>query len=126
MLLVKRGGRGDSVEERWDPCPERLSESSSARKGNSETEPGSPGDSEAERAERQGEGAQQEGEDVEVMDTRMFRADNRLKQLWHVLYAQVLSLQSELQFKEAEINEMKTKLLSSDKNKTASPVARTR
>ncbi|XP_012736795.2 ATR-interacting protein isoform X1 [Fundulus heteroclitus] len=34
------------------------------------------------------------------------------------------SLQSELQFKEAEIHEMKTKLLSSDKNKTASPLAR--
>ncbi|XP_054906312.1 ATR-interacting protein isoform X2 [Poeciliopsis prolifica] len=41
------------------------------------------------------------------------------------LNKKVLSLQSELQFKEAEINEMKTKLLSSDKNKTASPVART-
>uniref|UniRef100_A0A096M8I1 ATR-interacting protein-like n=1 Tax=Poecilia formosa TaxID=48698 RepID=A0A096M8I1_POEFO len=35
------------------------------------------------------------------------------------LNKKVLSLQSELQFKEAEINEMKTKLLSSDKNKTS-------
>ncbi|XP_043976797.1 ATR-interacting protein isoform X2 [Gambusia affinis] len=41
------------------------------------------------------------------------------------LNKKVLSLQCELQFKEAEINEMKTKLLSSDKNKTPSPVART-
>ncbi|XP_038136815.1 ATR-interacting protein isoform X1 [Cyprinodon tularosa] len=40
------------------------------------------------------------------------------------LNKKVQSLQSELQFKEAEINEMKTKLLSSDKNKTASPLAR--
>lgn len=39
---------------------------------------------------------------------------------------QVQSLQSELQFKEAEINEMKTKLLSSDRNKTASPLPRNR
>ncbi|XP_047203407.1 ATR-interacting protein isoform X1 [Girardinichthys multiradiatus] len=40
------------------------------------------------------------------------------------LNRKVQSLQSELQFKEAEINEMKTKLLTSDKNKTASPLAR--
>ncbi|XP_029287507.1 LOW QUALITY PROTEIN: ATR-interacting protein [Cottoperca gobio] len=40
------------------------------------------------------------------------------------LNRKVQSLQSELQFKEAEINEMKTKLLSSDKNKTASPLPR--
>ncbi|XP_067442577.1 ATR-interacting protein isoform X2 [Thunnus thynnus] len=40
------------------------------------------------------------------------------------LNKKVQSLQSELQFKEAEINEMKTKLHSSDKNKTASPLPR--
>lgn len=39
---------------------------------------------------------------------------------------QVQSLQSELQFKEAEINEIKTKLHSSDKNKMASPLPRNR
>ncbi|XP_014885613.1 ATR-interacting protein-like [Poecilia latipinna] len=41
------------------------------------------------------------------------------------LNKKVLSLQSELQFKEAEINEMKTKLLSSDKNKTSPKVLST-
>ncbi|KAM9409065.1 ATR-interacting protein [Pholidichthys leucotaenia] len=40
------------------------------------------------------------------------------------LNKKVQSLQSELQFKEAEINEMKTKLHSSDKIKTASPLPR--
>ncbi|XP_017286990.1 ATR-interacting protein [Kryptolebias marmoratus] len=40
------------------------------------------------------------------------------------LNRKVQSLQSELQFKEAEINDMKTKLLSSDKTKMPSPVAR--
>ncbi|KAG8007546.1 ATR-interacting protein [Nibea albiflora] len=40
------------------------------------------------------------------------------------LNRKVQSLQSELQFKEAEINEMKTKLHSSDKNKVASPLTR--
>ncbi|CAG5978236.1 unnamed protein product [Menidia menidia] len=40
------------------------------------------------------------------------------------LNRKVQSLQSELQFKEAEINQMKTKLHSSDKNKTASPLPR--
>lgn len=40
------------------------------------------------------------------------------------LNRKVQSLQSELQFKEAEINEMKVKLLSSDRNKMASPLAR--
>ncbi|XP_061582956.1 ATR-interacting protein [Cololabis saira] len=40
------------------------------------------------------------------------------------LNRKVQSLQSELQFKEAEINEMKTKLQYSDKNKMASPLAR--
>uniref|UniRef100_UPI0037E8C8D9 ATR-interacting protein n=1 Tax=Semicossyphus pulcher TaxID=241346 RepID=UPI0037E8C8D9 len=40
------------------------------------------------------------------------------------LNRKVQSLQSELQFKEAEINEMKTKLINSDKNKTASPLPR--
>ncbi|XP_078804024.1 ATR-interacting protein isoform X3 [Oryzias latipes] len=39
------------------------------------------------------------------------------------LKKKVQSLQSELQFKEAEITEMKTKLMSSDRNKVASPVA---
>ncbi|XP_078804023.1 ATR-interacting protein isoform X2 [Oryzias latipes] len=39
------------------------------------------------------------------------------------LNRKVQSLQSELQFKEAEITEMKTKLMSSDRNKVASPVA---
>lgn len=44
---------------------------------------------------------------------------------WHVdVDVQVQSLQSELQFKEAEINEMKTKLHNSDKNKMASPLPR--
>lgn len=40
------------------------------------------------------------------------------------LNRKVQSLQSELQFKEAEIIEIKTKLHSSDKNKTASPLTR--
>ncbi|XP_068460422.1 ATR-interacting protein isoform X2 [Clinocottus analis] len=40
------------------------------------------------------------------------------------LNRKVQSLQSELQFKEAEINEMKTKLHSSDKTKMASPLPR--
>ncbi|TNN45141.1 ATR-interacting protein [Liparis tanakae] len=40
------------------------------------------------------------------------------------LNKKVLSLKSELQFKEAEINEMKTKLHSSDKPKMASPLPR--
>ncbi|XP_034389072.1 ATR-interacting protein isoform X2 [Cyclopterus lumpus] len=40
------------------------------------------------------------------------------------LNKKVQSLKSELQFKEAEINEMKTKLHSSDKTKTASPLPR--
>ncbi|KAM7401699.1 hypothetical protein PAMP_016994 [Pampus punctatissimus] len=40
------------------------------------------------------------------------------------LNKKVQSLQSELQFKEAEINEMKTKLHNSDRNKTASPLLR--
>ncbi|XP_040888893.1 ATR-interacting protein isoform X2 [Toxotes jaculatrix] len=40
------------------------------------------------------------------------------------LSRKVQSLQSELQFKEAEINEMKTKLHSSDRNKMASPLPR--
>ncbi|XP_031152705.2 ATR-interacting protein isoform X2 [Sander lucioperca] len=40
------------------------------------------------------------------------------------LNKKVQSLQSELQFKEAEINEIKTKLHSSDKNKMASPLPR--
>uniref|UniRef100_A0A672JAA5 Uncharacterized protein n=1 Tax=Salarias fasciatus TaxID=181472 RepID=A0A672JAA5_SALFA len=39
---------------------------------------------------------------------------------------QVQSLQTELQFKEAEINEMKTKLHNSDRNKLGSPPARSR
>ncbi|XP_028302964.1 ATR-interacting protein [Gouania willdenowi] len=38
------------------------------------------------------------------------------------LNKKVQSLQSELQFKEAEINDIKTKLHSSDKNKTSSPL----
>ncbi|GAA6216875.1 ATR-interacting protein [Lates japonicus] len=40
------------------------------------------------------------------------------------LNKKVQSLQSELQFKEAEINEMKTKLHNSDRNKMASPLPR--
>ncbi|XP_058487488.1 ATR-interacting protein isoform X2 [Solea solea] len=40
------------------------------------------------------------------------------------LNRKVQSLQSELQFKEAEMNEMKSKLHSSDRNKTASPMSR--
>ncbi|XP_051270664.1 ATR-interacting protein isoform X2 [Dicentrarchus labrax] len=40
------------------------------------------------------------------------------------LNKKVQSLQSELQFKEAEINEIKTKLHSSDRNKMASPLRR--
>ncbi|XP_029358384.1 ATR-interacting protein isoform X2 [Echeneis naucrates] len=40
------------------------------------------------------------------------------------LNKKVQSLQSELQFKEAEINEMKTKLQSTERNKTASPLHR--
>ncbi|XP_024118667.1 ATR-interacting protein [Oryzias melastigma] len=39
------------------------------------------------------------------------------------LSRKVQSLQTELQFKEAEINEMKTKLVSSERNKMASPLA---
>lgn len=46
--------------------------------------------------------------------------------LTNIFCIQVQSLQSELQFKEAEINEMKTKLHSSDKNKVASPLTRNR
>ncbi|XP_063766420.1 ATR-interacting protein isoform X2 [Eleginops maclovinus] len=46
--------------------------------------------------------------------------ENREKEL----NKKVQSLQSELQFKEAEMIEMKTKLLSSDKIKTASPLPR--
>ncbi|XP_029006180.1 ATR-interacting protein isoform X2 [Betta splendens] len=40
------------------------------------------------------------------------------------LNKKVQSLQSELQFKEAEINEMKTKLINSDRNKIGSPLPR--
>ncbi|XP_026203920.1 ATR-interacting protein isoform X2 [Anabas testudineus] len=40
------------------------------------------------------------------------------------LNKKVQSLQSELQFKQAEITEMKTKLFSADRNKTASPLRR--
>ncbi|XP_070758178.1 ATR-interacting protein [Enoplosus armatus] len=40
------------------------------------------------------------------------------------LNKKVQSLQSELQFKEAEINEIKTRLHSSDRNKTVSPLTR--
>uniref|UniRef100_A0A672JAB0 Uncharacterized protein n=1 Tax=Salarias fasciatus TaxID=181472 RepID=A0A672JAB0_SALFA len=42
------------------------------------------------------------------------------------LNKKVQSLQTELQFKEAEINEMKTKLHNSDRNKLGSPPARSR
>ncbi|XP_077429678.1 ATR-interacting protein [Vanacampus margaritifer] len=41
------------------------------------------------------------------------------------LSKKVQSLQSELQFKEAEINEMKSKLLSADRSKPATPLPRT-
>ncbi|XP_026162399.1 ATR-interacting protein isoform X2 [Mastacembelus armatus] len=51
---------------------------------------------------------------------RQKEQSNREKEL----NKKVQSLQSELQFKEAEINEMKTKLHSSEKNKTASPLPR--
>lgn len=57
LVLAKRGGGGDCVEERGDPGPEGLSDRSSAGEGGPEAEPDSAGDSETERAERQREGA---------------------------------------------------------------------
>ncbi|KAI9549068.1 hypothetical protein NQZ68_003603 [Dissostichus eleginoides] len=70
-------------------------------------------------------GAQQEKEtqrqnQVLLEAQKQKEHENREKEL----NKKVQSLQSELQFKEAEMNEMKTKLLSSDKNKTASPLLR--
>ncbi|XP_033994945.1 ATR-interacting protein isoform X3 [Trematomus bernacchii] len=70
-------------------------------------------------------GAQQEKEtqrqnQVLLEAQKQKEHENREKEL----NKKVQSLQSELQFKEAEMNEMKTKLLSSDKNKMASPLLR--
>ncbi|KAK5912015.1 hypothetical protein CesoFtcFv8_001931 [Champsocephalus esox] len=70
-------------------------------------------------------GAQQEKEtqrqnQVLLEAQKQKEHENREKEL----NKKVQSLQSELQFKEAEMNEMKTKLLSSDKSKTASPLLR--
>lgn len=70
-------------------------------------------------------GAQQEKETqrqnyIQQESQRQKEHSDREKEL----NRKVHSLQSELQFKEAEINEMKTKLLTSDKNKTASPLHR--
>ncbi|KAL7407502.1 hypothetical protein ABVT39_009609 [Epinephelus coioides] len=70
-------------------------------------------------------GAQQEKEtqrqnQIQLETQRQKEQSDREKEL----NRKVQSLQSELQFKEAEINEIKTKLHSSDKNKTASPLPR--
>ncbi|XP_049428322.1 ATR-interacting protein isoform X1 [Epinephelus fuscoguttatus] len=70
-------------------------------------------------------GAQQEKEtqrqnQIQLEIQRQKEQSDREKEL----NRKVQSLQSELQFKEAEINEIKTKLHSSDKNKTASPLPR--
>ena len=51
MLLAEGGGRGDCFEERGDPCPEGLSESSTEGERGSEAEPHPAGDSETEGAE---------------------------------------------------------------------------
>lgn len=60
-VLAEGSGGGDFTEERGNPGPSGLSEGSSAGERGSEAEPGSAGDPEAERAERKGEGAEQEG-----------------------------------------------------------------
>lgn len=70
-VLAKGGGRGDCVEERGNPGPEGLSEKSSAGEGSPEAGPDPAGDSETERAERQREGAQQEGEELKHTYTHM-------------------------------------------------------
>lgn len=56
------GGRGDSVKERGDPVAKRLPERGPAGEGGSEAYPDATGHAEAQRAESQGEGAQQKGE----------------------------------------------------------------
>lgn len=69
MFLAEGGGGGDCVEERGDPGPEGLSERSPAGEGGPEAEPCPAGDAETERAEREGEGAQQEGEELKHTHT---------------------------------------------------------
>ncbi|KAK2861732.1 hypothetical protein Q5P01_001265 [Channa striata] len=71
------------------------------------------------KAAQQDKEAQKKNQ-VQVETQRQKEQSDREKEL----NKKVQSLQSELQFKEAEINEMKTKLLSSDKSKTASPLHR--
>lgn len=62
-VLAEGSRRGDHVEERGDPFTERLPERGPAREGGSEAEPDAAGHPEEQRAESQGEGAQQEGEE---------------------------------------------------------------
>lgn len=69
-LLAEGGGGGYRVEERGDPGPEGLSERSSTGEGEPEAEPDPAGDPETERAERQGERVQQEGEELTPTHTR--------------------------------------------------------
>lgn len=67
LSLAEGVGGGDRVKEWGDPRPERLSENNTAGEGSSQAKPDPAGDSETERTERQGEGAQQEG--VELKNT---------------------------------------------------------
>lgn len=69
-VLAEGGGGWDFIEEWGDPRPERFSENRSSGERGSETESDFSGDTETERAERQGEGAQQEGE--ELKNTHIF------------------------------------------------------
>lgn len=62
-VSAEGSGRGDYVEERGDPFAERLPEGGPAGEGGSEADPDAAGHPEAQRAESQGEGAPQKGEE---------------------------------------------------------------
>lgn len=63
LFVVEGGGGGDHAEERGDPFAERLPEGGPAGQGGSEADPDAAGHPEAQRAESQGEGAEQKGEE---------------------------------------------------------------
>lgn len=63
LFVVEGGGRGDHAKERGDPVAERLPEGGPAGEGGSKADPNAAGHPEAQRAESQGEGAEQKGEE---------------------------------------------------------------
>lgn len=77
LFLVEGGGRGDHAKERGDPFAERLPERGPAGEGGSKADPNAAGHPEAQRAESQGEGAQQKGEEQTTTQTHSSRAPMR-------------------------------------------------